>query len=152
MFISATTICIGNESQTDIKVHFSSVPIHYKLNLILSTEKDESDDTKAINKHESAFDGESRIIINILYPISLIRLQKFNQRIISAKLITKNGISYEMKHYVYHYEMNILGIYLNDTLLPGFYTLKMEFIDDTTYDNVEGFFKNSQINKDRVIQ
>jgi len=153
MFIIATTICTGSESQTDIKVQFSSVPIHYKLNLISNIEIDESDDVKTINKHKSvSFDGKSRIIINILHPMSLIRLQKLYQRILWAKLITRNGITYEMKSNIYYHVSNLLEIYFSDTLLPGFYTLKMEFIDDTTHDNVQGFFKNSHINKNGVIQ
>jgi len=152
MFITATTICTGCESQTDIKVQFSSVPIHYKLNLIPNIKIDESDDVKTINKHKSvSFDGESRIIINILHPTLLIRLQKLYQRVISAKLITRNGITYEMKNYIYYHVLNLLGIYFSDTLLPGLYALKMEFVD-TTHDNVEGFFKYSHINKDGVIQ
>jgi len=157
IFIIATTVCTGSESQTDIiKVHFSSVPIHYKLNLVLSkdkSEKDKSDDVKTINKHKSvSFDGESRIIINILHPISLIKIQKLNQLITLAKLITRNGITYEIRDYIYDRASNLLKIYFNDVLLPGFYTLKMVFIDDTTYDNVEGFFKISYINKYGVIQ
>jgi len=154
MFIIATIVCTRNESQTDIlKVHFSSVPIHYKLNLVPSTEKDKSDDVKTINKHKSvSFDGESTIIINILYPISLIKLQKLNQRITLAKLITRNGIIYEMKSNLYNHISNLLEIYFSDTLLPGFYSLKMVFIVHKTHDNEEGFFKNSHINKDGVIQ
>jgi len=153
MFITATTICTGCESQTDIKVQFSSVPIHYKLNLIPNIKIDESDDVKTISKHKSvSFDGESITIINILHPISLIRLQKLYPHIISAKLITRNGITYEMKNYIYYHVLNLLGIYFSDTLLPGFYALKMEFIEDTTHDNVEGFFKYSHINEDGVIQ
>jgi len=165
MFVIATTICTGSESQDDIKVYFSTVPIHYKLNLIPNIEKDEFHDVKAINKHKSvSFDGDSIIIINILHLTSYIRLQKSNQRIMSAKLITRNDITYEMKSYIYYHKWKLLGIYFSDTLLPGFYTLKMEFIH-TTDDNgkkkllkrdflkdLEGLFKNSYINKDGVIQ
>jgi len=154
MFIVATTVCSVTESQTDLmRVHFSSVPIHYKLELIPNIEIDKSDDVKTINKHESvSFDGESTIIINILQPISLIRLLKLNQLITLAKLITRNGITYEIRDYMYDRASNLLKIYFNDVLLPGLYTLKMVFIDDTTYDNVEGFFKISYINKYGVIQ
>jgi len=156
MFIIATTICTGSESQTDIKAHFSLVPIHYKLNLIPNIKKSEFDDV-TINKHEIvSFNGESRIIINILHPISFIRLQKKYPRRISAKMITKNGIIYEMESYTYFHgkKEHILRIYFRDILLPGFYTVKMEFIGTThtTHFNVERFFKNSHINKDEVIQ
>jgi len=151
MFVIATTICTGSESQTNIKVDFSLVPIHYKLILIPNIEENEFHDVKAINKHKSvSLDGESVIIINILHPISLIKLQKLHQRITSAKLITRNEITYEKESYIHYPAMNRLGIYFNDTLLPGFYTLKIEFTDDTTHDNVEGFFDNSHINKDGV--
>jgi len=155
MFIIATTVCTGIKSQTDsIKVsHFSSVPIHYRLNLVSSTEKDEFDDVQTINEHKSvSFDGESRIIINILYPISFIKIQKLNQRITFTKLITRNSITYEARGFIYDHASNYLKIYFSDVLLPGFYTLKMEFIGNTTHDNVEGFFKNSHINKDGVTQ
>jgi len=156
-FITAITVCIGRKSQTDrIKVsYFSTVPLHYRLNLILSNEKDEFDDVQTINNHKSvSFDGESKIIINILHPILLITLQKLYQRVISAKLITRNGITYEVKNYRYFHVSNLLEIYLSDTLLPGFYTMKMEFIGNATHEgyNVEGFFKNSHINKDGVTQ
>jgi len=154
MFIIATTVCTGSESQTDIiKNHFSLVPIHYKLDLIPNIEIDESDDVKTTNKHKSvSLGGESIIIINILHPITLIKLQKLKQRITLAKLITRNGITYEVKNYTYNHVSNLLEIYLSDTLLPEFYTLKMEFIGNATHDNVEGFFKNSYINKDGVTQ
>jgi len=153
MFIIATTICTGSESQTNIKVQFLSIPIHYKLNLIPNIEINESDDVKTINKHKSvSFNVESRIIINILHPTLLIRLQKLYQHIMSAKLITRSGITYEMKSNMYYHVSNLLEIYFSDTLLPGFYSLKMEFFDDTTHDNVEGFFKNSHINKDGDIE
>jgi len=152
MFIIATTVCTGSESQTAIQFHFSSIPIHYKLILISSTEKNKCNDVKTINKHKSvAFDGESRIIINILYPTSFIRLQKLYQYIKSAKLITQNNITYEAVWYEYDVS-NTLSIDFSDTLLPGFYTLIIEFIDNTTHDNVEGYFKNSHINEDEVIQ
>jgi len=154
MFIIATTVCTGSESQTDrIKVsYFSAVPIHYRLNLIPSTEIDKFD-VQTINIHKSiSFDGISRIFINILHPISLISLQKLNQRILFMKLITRNGITYEMRYYIYDHASNLLRIYFSDVLLPGFYTLKMEFTGNATHNNVEGFFKNSHINKDGVTQ
>jgi len=133
----------------------STVPIHYRLNLISNTEKDEFDDVKTINKipHKSvAFDGKAIIIINILYPISLITLQKLYQHITSANLITRNGITYEMRDYVYDQASNLLKMYFGDILLPGFYSLNMEFVSNATHDNIEGFFKNTHRNKDGVIQ
>jgi len=145
-------ICSESEPQTDMKDHFSTVPIHYKLNLIPNIEKDQSDDV-TINKHKFvSFVGESSIIINILHPTSLIKLQNVYQLIISAKLITRNDITYQVKYYAYYRKMSYLGLVCSDTLLPGFYTLKMEFTGDATHDNVEGFLKNSHINKDGVIQ
>jgi len=153
MFIIATIICTRSESKINVSHRFSSVPIHYNLNLTIpNIEKEESNDVKTINEHTVvSFNGESKIIINILHPMSLIILQDAYSRITSAKLITRNNISYQIIKYIY-IDSNYLGIHFSDELLPGFYTLKMEFIGKTTHNNVEGFFTNCHINKDGVIE
>jgi len=154
MFIITTTIFTGRKSHNDsIKFGLSPVPIHYKLKLIPSIKINVSDNAETIHEYKNVFfDGESKIIINLLHSTSNIRLQKLNQNIANSTLITRNGIIYEMIKFTYHPEeedsvANLLKLHFSDTLLPGLYTLKMEFISKRTNNNEEGLFKNIHKNK-----
>ncbi|KAL6427956.1 hypothetical protein ACFW04_008398 [Cataglyphis niger] len=115
-------------------------PIHYNIELILNIE-------------EGIYRGKSNINIVINKEIQYIELHSSNLAITESTLINEDvreskneKFVYKPTKYSYIQEINLLLIHFNKKLLPGNYTLNIEFFAETI-DNVEGVFRTSYINK-----
>ncbi|KAG5309103.1 AMPN Aminopeptidase, partial [Pseudoatta argentina] len=91
------------------------------------------------------FYGKTNITINILRSTQCLSLHQLHLTIISQTniiLSTKNGITYALNKYTYTYQTNILKFPLHYKLLPGLYTIKIEFLGHIMKNYDESFFRN----------
>ncbi|XP_070155169.1 aminopeptidase N-like [Polyergus mexicanus] len=116
------------------------IPIHYNIELILNIE-------------EGIYRGKSNINIKISKETRSITLHSMNLAIIETTLINEDvrqskneKFIYKSTEYSYIQEINIVIIHFNNKLLPGNYTLNIEFFVETI-DNIEGLFRTSYTNE-----
>lgn len=115
-------------------------PIHYNIELILNIE-------------EGIYRGKSNISIKISKETRYITLHSLNLAITETTLINEDvrqsqneKFVYKSTEYSYIQEKNIVIIHFNNKLLPGYYTLDIEFFAETI-DNIEGLFRTSYTNE-----
>ncbi|XP_029666435.1 glutamyl aminopeptidase-like isoform X2 [Formica exsecta] len=115
-------------------------PIHYNIELILNIE-------------EGIYRGKSNISIKISKETRYITLHSLNLAITETTLINEDvrqskneKFVYKSTEYSYIQEKNIVIIHFNNKLLPGNYTLDIEFFAETI-DNIEGLFRTSYTNE-----
>lgn len=115
-------------------------PIHYNIELILNIE-------------EGIYRGKSNITIKINKEIQYIKLHSSNLAITESTLINEDvreskneKFIYKPTEYSYIQKINLVLIHFNNKLLPGNYTLNIEFFAEII-ENVEGLFRTSYTNK-----
>lgn len=116
-------------------------PIHYNIKLILPIEED-------------IFRGESNISIEIYNKTQHIKLHSANLVITKPTLIkniqkSKNNIEksvYKPIRYSYVHKTNTYLMHFSDIILPGNYSLIMNFLGKVT-NNTEGIFRTSYKNE-----
>lgn len=147
IFIGATAYTVQKEyqnSQIDKKDSFYSlqkyvIPQHYDINIMLHITED--------SKIEFDFSGNVTIDITIFNHLHYIKLhaQKPYINVYSSMLI-KERIKIKSFISEYHDETNILTIFFGTVLLPGNYSLIMQF-NGTSSDDGIGLFKTFYKNR-----
>lgn len=132
----------NNESFTEssieaggiLRLRDNVVPKHYRIELELLIEED-------------MFHGTSSIKIIINNATNIIYLHSEDLTIIHPTLIENNEkTEYIVYSFLYNEQMENIALYFEQELLPGNYTLNIDFVG-TIDNNVGGFFKTSYINE-----
>lgn len=115
-------------------------PKHYRIELELLVEED-------------IFHGTSSIRIIINNATNIIYLHSENLTIFRPILIESNDKRTEHIPYsiLYHEQMESVSLYFEEELLPGNYTLNIDFVG-LIDNNIGGFFKTSYINEKGIIE
>lgn len=126
----------SNESFTGgiLRLSDNVVPKHYKIELELFIEED-------------VYHGTSTIKIIINNATNIIHLHSENLTIFVPTLTENNEKTEHALHsLLYDKQMECFALYFEQKLLPGNYTLNIDFIGHIN-NNVGGFFKTSYTNE-----
>jgi len=164
IFMTTISILTGekleNSNSSNICLLYYVIPVHYHIKLTLYMEKPDYwakllniKNINVKNEYDNFyFHGESTTTINILQSTQYIKLHMLNLIKINRSTLNKNnGIIYALKTFTHNSATNIIEYYFFNTLSPGLYTLKMEFLDHFTENSAKNFFQSFYTNKENGI-
>ncbi|XP_029162422.1 puromycin-sensitive aminopeptidase-like protein [Nylanderia fulva] len=147
LFTAIVAIPVDNNSRNDSHVAVNYrlpdivTPVYYNIKLIPYIEVD-----------NFTFDGEISANITIRRTTSDLSLHALELIIDEAatSLFDNEGIDHKPATYNYNNITQILVLNFNDELLPGNYTLKMNYVGILN-DDLQGFFRTSYIEKGKKV-